>query len=107
MQTRSYQYIDDLIDGIYKFSLTTPEITGPINIGNPGEITVLDTAKKIKELMNYDGKIVFEGLPSDDPMRRMPDITLAKKTLGWEPKVSVDDGFKRTIEYFKNKKGGK
>lgn len=106
-QTRSYQYIDDLIDGIYKFSLTSPEITGPINIGNPGEITVLDTAKKIKELMNYDGEIVFEGLPSDDPMRRMPDITLAKKTLGWEPKVSVDDGFKRTIEYFKNKKGGK
>ena len=71
------------------------------NIGNPGEITVLDTAKKIKELMNYDGEIVFEGLPSDDPMRRMPDITLAKKTLGWEPKVSVDEGLIKTIEYFR------
>lgn len=105
LQTRSYQYIDDLIDGIYKFSMTVPEITGPINIGNPGEITVLDTAKKIKELMNYKGEIVHYGLPSDDPLRRMPDITLAKKVLGWEPKVSVDEGFMKTIEYFRNKKG--
>lgn len=102
-QTRSYQYIDDLIDGIYKFSQTSDDVTGPINIGNPGEMTVLDTAKKIKELVDYDGNITFYGLPSDDPMRRMPDITLAKEVLDWEPKVGVDEGFKKTIEYFKSK----
>lgn len=102
-QTRSYQYIDDLVDGIYKLSKTSLNVTGPINIGNPVEMTVLDTAKKIKELMNYDGDIEFYGLPSDDPMRRMPDITIAKKILNWEPKVSVNEGFIKTIEYFKNK----
>lgn len=101
-QTRSYQYIDDLIRGIYLFSQTNKDITGPINLGNPGEMTVLDTAKKIKELMNYDGEITFYGLPSDDPKRRMPVITLAKEVLGWEPKISVEEGFLKTIKYFKS-----
>ena len=106
-QTRSYQYVDDLIYAINKLVKTPDEVTGPVNIGNPGEITVLETAERIKDLMNYDGKIVFKKLPSDDPMRRMPDITLAKKLLDWEPKVSVDEGFRKTIEYFKNKFDGK
>lgn len=102
-QTRSYQYIDDLIDGIYKFSQTDSEITGPINLGNPNEMTILDTAKKIKELMDCEEDIIFYGLPSDDPKRRMPDITLAKKLLNWEPKIDVDKGFSKTIKYFKDK----
>ena len=100
-QTRSFCYIDDLIDGIIKVMGTEDSFTGPINLGNPNEISILELAQKIIELCNSNSKIVFKELPNDDPARRKPEITLARTNLNWEPKASLDEGLKLTISYFK------
>ena len=99
-QTRSFCYVDDLIDGFLSM-METEGFTGPVNLGNPEEYTILDLAKKIIAMTGSRSKIVNRPLPSDDPTQRRPDISLAGRKLGWKPKVSVDDGLKRTIEYFK------
>ncbi|MDH4162373.1 MAG: SDR family oxidoreductase [Nitrospirota bacterium] len=104
-QTRSFCYVDDLIDGIVR-TMETPDFTGPVNLGNPEEYTILDFAKKIVAMTGSKSKIVYKPLPSDDPTQRQPDITLAKQKLGWQPKVSVDEGLKRTIAFFKAELAG-
>jgi UDP-glucuronate decarboxylase len=101
-QTRSFQYVDDLINGMLKMMDSPEEFTGPVNIGNPGEFTILELAEKVIELTGSKSKIIFEPLPSDDPMQRKPDITLAKEKLNWEPKIPLEEGLKKTIEYFDN-----
>ncbi len=98
-QTRSFCYISDLIDGIYR--LMESNINEPINLGNPEEHTILEFANLIKEITGSKSKIVFKDLPVDDPHIRCPDISKAKKELGWEPKVSLKEGLKKTIDYFK------
>ncbi len=101
-QTRSFQYIDDLLEGMIRMMNTPDDITGPINLGNPSEYTILEMADKIIELTGSKSKIKFNPLPQDDPVQRKPDITLAKKILdGWEPELSLEEGLKRTIDYFK------
>lgn len=91
-----------MVEGLIRLMNTDDSITGPINLGNPEEITILELAYKIKELTGSRSQIVFKPLPHDDPVRRKPDITLARKVLGWEPKTSLDEGLKRTIEYFED-----
>ena len=100
-QTRSFQYIDDLIDALILLMNTEDKIIGPVNIGNPEEYTILQLAQKIIKLTNSKSKIVFKPLPQDDPLKRKPDITLAKKTLNWEPKTPIEEGLIKTIAYFK------
>ena len=100
LQTRSFCYVDDQIEGIYK--LLFSEYTNPVNIGNPEEITILDFAKEIVDLTGTDQKIIHEELPVDDPKKRRPDITVAKKVLGWEPKTDRTTGMKKTFDYFKS-----
>jgi UDP-glucuronate decarboxylase len=100
-QTRSFCYVDDLIEGFVRMMNTDKEITGPINLGNPGEFTMLELAEKIIKLTGSKSKLIFQPLPPDDPKQRQPDITLAKNHLGWEPKVNLEDGLKETISYFK------
>jgi len=100
-QTRSFCYVDDLVEGIFK--LMSAEYFKPVNLGNPIEMKIIDFAKKIIELVGSESRIVYKPLPEDDPKLRKPDISLAKELLGWEPKVSLDEGLKRTIEYFKTK----
>ncbi len=100
-QTRSFCYVDDLIDGFMKMIDSPPEFTGPVNIGNPGEFTMLELAEKVISIVGGKSRIVHMPLPSDDPKQRQPDITLARKQLSWEPKVTLEDGLRRTIEYFK------
>lgn len=99
-QTRSFCYVDDLVEGIYRLLLSDYHL--PVNIGNPQEITLLDFAKEIQALTGTSSKIVFEPLPKDDPKQRQPDITKARQLLGWEPKVGRSEGLKVTLEYFKN-----
>jgi len=99
-QTRSFCYVDDQIEGLYRLLLSDYPL--PINIGNPGEITILEFAREIIKLTKTDQKIVFKPLPQDDPLQREPDISKAKEILGWQPKVSREDGMKITFEYFKN-----
>ncbi|HXY53780.1 MAG TPA: UDP-glucuronic acid decarboxylase family protein [Nitrospirota bacterium] len=98
-QTRSFCYVDDLIDGMVRM-MGSEKFTGPVNLGNPDEYTILDLAKKITVMTGSASKIIHRPLPSDDPTQRMPDISLAAAKLGWQPRVSVDEGLKRTIEYF-------
>lgn len=98
-QTRSFCYVDDQVEGIYRLLLS--DYTDPVNIGNPGEITIKDFAEEIINLTNTTQKIVYKPLPEDDPMQRQPDITRAREILGWEPKVSRQEGMKITYEYFK------
>jgi len=98
--TRSFQYIDDLLDGLDKV-MNKDGITGPINLGNPGEVTMKDLAEKIVALTNSSSKLVYVSGATDDPRRRCPDIALAKKELGWEPQVALEEGLKKTIAYFK------
>ncbi|MEJ5302223.1 MAG: SDR family oxidoreductase [Bacteroidales bacterium] len=100
-QTRSFQYVDDLIEGAIRLMATPDEFIGPINIGNPGEFTILELAEKVIKLTGSKSKIVFLPLPSDDPKQRQPDITLARKVLNWEPKVPLEEGLKLTIDYFR------
>lgn len=98
-QTRSFCYVDDLVDGLVRM-MNAEVFTGPVNLGNPEEYTILDLAKKIVSMTRSRSKIVHKPLPSDDPTQRQPDISLAKRKLGWQPVVTVDDGLRRTIEYF-------
>jgi UDP-glucuronate decarboxylase len=100
-QTRSFCYVDDLIDVMIRLMKTPNEITGPINAGNPGEFTMLELAELILKLTNSKSKLLFQNLPADDPKQRKPDIQLAKQVLGWEPKIALEDGLKETIAYFK------
>ncbi len=99
-QTRSFCYVDDLIEVIIRFMASDDEFTGPVNIGNPGEFTMLELAEKVISLTGSKSKLVFKQLPSDDPKQRQPDIGVAKQILDWEPKVSLEDGLKETIAYF-------
>jgi len=101
-QTRSFCYVDDLIDGMIRLMNSRDGFTGPVNIGNPGEFTMLELAEKIIELTGTSSKITFQPLPQDDPLQRQPIIDLAKKELGWEPHISLEEGLKHAIEYFKS-----
>lgn len=101
-QTRSFQYIDDLIEGLIRAMNSRDEFTGPVNIGNPKEFTILELAQKIITMAKSKSKIVHRPLPEDDPSRRRPDISLARKELGnWEPKISLAEGLEKTIHYFR------
>ncbi len=100
-QTRSFCYVDDMIEGIVRLMRTPDEVTGPVNLGNPRELTILEVARKVLALTGSKSSIEFRPLPTDDPMQRQPDITLARRLLGWEPRVSLDEGVLRTIEYFR------
>jgi UDP-glucuronate decarboxylase len=102
-QTRSFCYVDDLIDGLIRFAGTDESVTGPINIGNPKEYTIGELAQKILELVGSHTSINFQELPSDDPKRRKPDISLAMNVLNWSPKVELEEGLVETIEYFRSK----
>ena len=93
--------MDDLIDGLIKLMNSPDEFTGPVNLGNPGEFTILELADKIIELTGSRSKVVQKELPTDDPMQRKPDITLAKEKLNWEPRIDLIDGLTKTIRYFK------
>ena len=99
-QTRSVCYVDDTIDGLYRMLVS--DHPGPVNIGNPGEMTVLDLARRVIELTGSSSEIVFVDRPVDDPTVRQPDVTLAREVLGWEPRTDVDEGLKRTIEWFRS-----
>lgn len=99
-QTRSFCYVDELIDGLIRLMSSGDDFVGPVNLGNPTEFTILEAAQKVIELTGSRSKIVFRPLPQDDPMQRKPDITLAKEKLGWEPKISLEEGLKKTIAYF-------
>jgi UDP-glucuronate decarboxylase len=99
-QTRSFCYVDDLIDGLMALMQSPDDCIGPMNLGNPGEYTILEVAEMILKLTGARSKIVFKPLPQDDPTQRQPDITLAKRTLGWEPKVGLEEGLQRTVAYF-------
>lgn len=101
-QTRSFCYVDDMVNGMIAMMNTGEEITGPINIGNPGEFTMLQLAEQVIRLTGSKSKISHEPLPADDPMQRQPDISKAKEILHWEPKVNLEEGLIKTIEYFKN-----
>ena len=100
-QTRSFCYIDDMVDGLIKLMNSKDDFTGPVNLGNPSEFTILEFAEKVIKLTNSKSKIVFKPLPEDDPRQRQPDISLAKKELSWEPKVPLEEGLKLTIDYFR------
>lgn len=99
-QTRSFCYVDDLVEAFVRIMATDDDFVGPVNIGNPGEFTILQLAEKVIEFIGSTSKIVNKPLPMDDPTRRRPDITLAQEKLGWEPKVELDEGLRLTIDYF-------
>ncbi|QQL45617.1 UDP-glucuronic acid decarboxylase family protein [Sulfuriroseicoccus oceanibius] len=103
-QTRSFCYVDDLIEGFVRL-MNKEGITGPVNIGNPGEFTMIELAEKVLAQVGGSSKLVFKPLPQDDPLQRQPDISLAKSELGWEPKVDLDQGLERTIAYFRGQLG--
>jgi UDP-glucuronate decarboxylase len=100
-QTRSFCYADDLLDAMMAMMATPADFTGPVNIGNPGEFTMLELAKQVLRLTGSRSKLSFAPLPGDDPKQRRPDITLAKSVLNWEPKVALEEGLGRTIDYFR------
>ncbi|MBA7591897.1 dTDP-4-oxo-6-deoxy-D-allose reductase [subsurface metagenome] len=102
LQTRSFQFIDDLVEGLIRLMNTSDDFMGPVNIGNPTEFTILELARKILNLTKSTSEISFLPLPPDDPEQRKPDIGLARKVLGWEPKIMLEQGLLKTIEYFKN-----
>jgi UDP-glucuronate decarboxylase len=106
-QTRSFCYIDDLVEGLIKLMNSPAEVTGPVNLGNPGEFTVLELAKKVLAYTGGDSPVEHLPLPTDDPVRRRPDITVARELLGWEPTVQLDEGLRRTVEYFRQALEGK
>jgi UDP-glucuronate decarboxylase len=101
-QTRSFCYVDDLIDGIIKMMESQDDFTGPVNLGNPDEFSVLELAETILGMIDSKSRIVFKPLPTDDPRRRRPGIELAKKELAWSPKITLEEGLKKTINYFEN-----
>jgi UDP-glucuronate decarboxylase len=100
-QTRSFCYIGDMVDGLIKLMGTSDDFTGPVNLGNPSEINILELAEKVLKVTDSRSRIVFKPLPQDDPIRRCPDITLARKILEWQPRVSLEEGLEKTVEYFK------
>jgi UDP-glucuronate decarboxylase len=100
-QTRSFCYVDDLIEALVRIMATPDCFTGPVNIGNPGEFTMLELARKVIEATGSTSQLVFQPLPSDDPMQRKPDIRLAKQAFGWEPRIPLDTGLRETINYFR------
>ena len=100
-QTRSFCYVDDLIEGMIRMMQSPADFTGPVNVGNPDEFTMLELAEKVLAQVGGPSKIVYRPLPSDDPRQRQPNISLARAQLGWEPKVALDDGLKETIAYFR------
>jgi UDP-glucuronate decarboxylase len=102
LQTRSFQYVDDLVEGMIRMMATRDEFTGPVNIGNPNEFTILELAEKVIKLTGSNSKIIRMPLPPDDPTQRQPNIDLAKKELDWSPKVQLDEGLTKTIDFFKS-----
>ena len=102
-QTRSFCFVDDLVEAMLRMMGTERDVTGPVNIGNPGEFTMLELAEAVIRLTNSKSKLVFLPLPEDDPKQRRPDISLAKEALGWSPKVDLEAGLEKTIEYFRGK----
>jgi len=103
-QTRSFQYVDDCIEGMIRMMNTDDNFTGPVNIGNPEEFTILELARKVIAMTGSSSKLVFQPLPQDDPMQRKPDINLARTSLGWKPEIKLEEGLRRTIEYFRTMK---
>ena len=107
-QTRSFCYVDDMIDGLIKLMNSPDDFTGPVNLGNPSEFTIFELAEKVIKLIQRmirtksHSRIIRKPLPHDDPVQRQPDIALAKKVLNWKPKKGLEDGLKKTIAYFKN-----
>ncbi len=101
-QTRSFQYVDDLVEGMIRLMNSRDGFTGPVNVGNPNEFTILELAQKVIDLTGSKSKLIYQPLPSDDPMQRQPDISLAKKELDWSPKVQLEEGLIKTIEFFKS-----
>jgi len=99
-QTRAFCYVDDMVDGCLKLMATSDEVTGPVNLGNPDEISVGELAEKVIALTGSKSKITYQSLPTDDPTQRCPDISLARRLLGWKPKISLEGGLKKTIDYF-------
>jgi UDP-glucuronate decarboxylase len=99
-QTRSFCYVADMVDALVRMMNTREEFTGPVNVGNPVEFTILELAQKIISMTGSRSKIVYKPLPSDDPIQRQPNIDLAKKELGWEPGIPLEEGLNRTIDYF-------
>jgi UDP-glucuronate decarboxylase len=104
-QTRSFCYVDDLVEGLIRLMESEPEVTGPINLGNPGEFSIRKLAEKVVALTGSGSKIVYEPLPQDDPTQRQPDITKAREILGWQPKVALDEGLQHTVEFFRQGAG--
>jgi UDP-glucuronate decarboxylase len=102
LQSRSFCYVDDLLEGMIRLMNSREDFTGPVNIGNPNEFTMIELAEKVIKLTGSHSKIIHMPLPSDDPTQRQPNISLAKKELGWEPKVMLDEGLVKTIDYFKS-----
>ena len=100
-QTRSFCYVDDMVDGLIALMNSGPEVTGPVNLGNPGEFTMLELAKKVLALTGSTSPIEHRPLPSDDPVRRKPDISRAVEQLGWQPQIALDAGLEPTVEYFR------
>ncbi|MBY0329828.1 MAG: SDR family oxidoreductase [Acetobacteraceae bacterium] len=105
-QTRAFCYVDDLIEGFVRLMASDDSVTGPVNLGNPHEISVRELAEHVLRLTASKSRLVFQPLPQDDPLQRCPDIGLARRTLGWEPKVPLDEGLRRTIAYFSRLLGG-
>jgi UDP-glucuronate decarboxylase len=101
-QTRSFCYVDDLLEGMTRLMNTADGFIGPVNVGNPGEFTILELAEKVLRLTGSHSKLIFMPLPEDDPMQRQPDIALARKELGWEPKIQLEEGLTKTIDYFRS-----
>jgi UDP-glucuronate decarboxylase len=101
-QTRSFCYVDDLLRGLMGLMNSPDDFTGPVNLGNPGEFTILELAEKVIQMTGSESRIVYHPLPADDPMQRQPDISLARKTLQWEPKIELEEGLKKTIAYFES-----
>src|SRR5262249_7803351 len=101
-QTRSFCYIDDLVDGLRRLMESPPELIGPVNLGNPVEFTMRELAEMTLRLTGSRSRLVFQPLPQDDPRQRQPDISLARSSLGWEPTVALEEGLKRTIAYFRS-----
>ncbi len=101
-QSRSFCFVDDLIDGFIRMMAASDDFTGPVNLGNPNEFSILELAERVIALTGSTARIVYQPLPEDDPLQRQPNITLAKEQLGWEPKIQLEEGLKRTIDYFKN-----
>jgi UDP-glucuronate decarboxylase len=100
-QTRSFCYVDDLVDGLIRLMESREDFTGPVNLGNPSEFTILQLAEKVISLTGSTSILVYQPLPADDPMQRQPDISLAKAELGWQPTIQLEEGLRRTIDYFR------